>query len=98
SHKPHSGDRRSLWAEVSRSGRGGAPKGECPDRKGHGDASQASLGVARTHAKGRLAPAPSAFSALRPLYGGSKRKKARARAPQGRKRPNGRRSVGCLTM
>jgi hypothetical protein len=31
----------------------GAPQGECPDRKGHGDASQASFGVSRKHAKVR---------------------------------------------
>ena len=63
--------------------------GECPDRKGHGDASQASFGVARTHAKVRLAPAPSAFSALRSLYWRESERKRRPVRLEGRKRPNG---------
>jgi len=88
-HGPHSGDHRALRPGCSRSSRSGAPQGECPDRKGHGDASQASFGVARTHAKVRLAPAPSAFPALRCLFGG-RQQEAPPGAPKGRKnRPPG---------
>jgi len=60
-------------------GRSGAPQGQCPDRKGHGDASQASLrrvSHKRQSAAYRTA-ARAPFRRLRSLFGGRRRKRRR---------------------
>src|SRR5262245_50988428 len=70
-----------------------------PDRKGHGDVSQTSFGVSRTHAKVRpiARPHERLSGAPLPLLRETK-KEAPPGAPKGRKSdPRNQRSVGCLT-